>query len=110
SRHAALAGVYVAQIYWIVIGFLIAMLIASIDYRHLSRLAPALYAFGLLTLALVLALGGDVRGASRWLHFGSLTFQPSELMKPLVVLMVARHVQNDAKTEARNLIDLFVPF
>jgi rod shape determining protein RodA len=110
SQNSALAGVYVTQIYWIVIGFLFAMLIASIDYRHLGRLAPVLYAFGLLTLALVFALAGDVRGASRWLRFGSFTFQPSEFMKPLVVLMVARHVQNDAKTEARTLFDLIMPF
>lgn len=110
SQHSALAGVYVTQIYWIVIGFLFATLISVIDYRHLSRLAPVLYAGGLLTLALVFAIAGDVRGASRWLRFGSFTFQPSEFMKPLVVLMVARHVQNDAKTEARTLLDLFIPF
>ncbi len=110
SQNSALAGVYVTQIYWIVIGFLFAMLISAIDYRHLGRLAPVLYGGGLLSLALVFALAGDVRGAMRWLRFGSFTFQPSEFMKPLVVLMVARHVQNDSKTEARTLIDLVIPF
>ena len=110
TRHAALAGVYVSQIYWIVIGFLFAMLLAAIDYRHLARVAPLLYGGGLLTLALVFVLAGDVRGATRWLRFGSFTFQPSEFMKPLVVLMVARHVQNDARTEARTLFDLLIPF
>lgn len=110
AAHSALAGVYVTQIYWIVIGFLFAMLVAAIDYRHLGRLAPVLYAGGLVSLALVFAIAGDVRGATRWLRFGSFTFQPSEFMKPLVVLMVARHVQNDAKTEARTLFDLFIPF
>lgn len=110
SRHAALAGVYVSQIYWIVIGFLFATLLALIDYRHLGRIAPLLYVGGLVSLALLFAIAGDVRGATRWLSFGSFTFQPSEFMKPLVVLMVARHVQNDSKTEAKTLIDLFVPF
>jgi rod shape determining protein RodA len=110
SRHAALADVYVSQIYWIVIGFLFAMLLSAIDYRHLARIAPVLYAGGLLSLALLFVLAGDVRGATRWLRFGSFTFQPSEFMKPLVVLMVARHVQNDSKTEAKTLFDLLVPF
>lgn len=110
AQNSAIAGVYVAQIYWIVIGFLFAMLISAIDYRHLGRLAPVLYVGGLLALALVFVLSGDVRGAQRWLRFGSFTFQPSEFMKPLVVLMVARHIQNDSKTEARTLIDLVVPF
>lgn len=110
SQHAALAGVYVTQIYWIVIGFLFAMLLAAIDYRHLGRLAPVLYVGGLISLGLLFAIAGDIRGATRWLRFGSMTFQPSEFMKPLVVLMVARHIQNDSKTEARSLFDLIVPF
>ncbi len=109
-ENAALAGVYVSQIYWIVIGFLFAMLVSAIDYRHWGRIAPVLYAGGLLFLALLFVVSGDVRGATRWLRFGSFTFQPSEFMKPLVVLMVARHVQNDAKTEARTLFDLIIPF
>lgn len=110
SENSAIAGVYVTQIYWIVIGFLFAMLLSAIDYRHLARFAPVLYAGGLVFLALLFAISGDVRGATRWLKFGTFTFQPSEFMKPLVVLMVARHIQNDSKTEARTLIDLVVPF
>ena len=86
------------------------MLLSAIDYRHLARFAPVLYAGGLVSLALLFAISGDVRGATRWLKFGTFTFQPSEFMKPLVVLMVARHIQNDSKTEARTLIDLVVPF
>ena len=89
SRHAALADVYVTQIYWIVIGFLVAMLLAAIDYRHLERIAPVLYIGGLLSLALLFVVGGEgIRGANRWLKLGSFSFQPSDTMKPLVALMI----------------------
>jgi rod shape determining protein RodA len=110
SQRAGLADIYVTQIYWFVVGFLLAMLIAAIDYRHLERLAPVLYGGGLLVLLLVFVLATDVRGSSRWLRLGSFTFQPSEFMKPLVVLMVARYIHGDHRTEARGLFDLFVPF
>ncbi len=115
SRHAALAGIYVNQIYWIVIGLLFAMLAAAIDYRHLERTAPVMYGAGMLLLILLFVMSaGDadatVRGANRWLRFGSFAFQPSEFMKPLVALMVARHIQNDHRTEARTLVDLIIPF
>lgn len=109
AQRGALADVYVTQIYWIVIGFLLAMLVATIDYRHFERLAPILYVAGLLMLALVFVLATDVRGSARWIRLGSFNFQPSEFMKPLVVLMVARHVQNDTKTEPRGFIDLVIP-
>src|SRR5690606_8432587 len=115
SRHAGLADIYVNQIYWIVIGLLFAVLAAAIDYRHLERTAPVMYGAGMLMLVLLFVMGaGDadsvVRGANRWIRFGSFAFQPSEFMKPLVVLMVARHIQNDHRTEARTLVDLIIPF
>lgn len=109
SQRSGLADVYVTQIYWIVVGFLLSMLIAAIDYRHLERFAPVLYVSGLLALALIFVLATDVRGSSRWIRIGSFNFQPSEFMKPMVVLMVARYIQNDARLESRGLIDLIVP-
>lgn len=109
SSRGALADVYVTQIYWIVVGLLTAMLVAAIDYRHFERIAPALYIGGLLLLCLVFVLATDVRGSSRWIRLGAFTFQPSEFMKPPIVLMVARYIQNDSKVEARTLVDLVVP-
>lgn len=109
SQRAGLADIYVSQIYWIVVGLMFGMLMAAIDYRHLERLAPILYGSGLLMLALVFVFATDVRGSQRWIRLGSFALQPSEFMKPLVALMVARYLQNDAKTEERTLVDLIQP-
>lgn len=109
DRRAALADVYVTQIYWFVAGFMLALPVAAMDYRHYERVTPLLYGGGLLVLILVFVLATDVRGSSRWLRVGSFTFQPSEFMKPLVALMVARYIHNDHKTESRDLIDLVFP-
>ena len=109
GQRAHLADIYVSQIYWIAVGVMLAFLVAAIDYRHFERLATVLYMGGLIALGLVFVFGADIRGASRWIQLGSFSFQPSEFMKIVVILMVARHLHNDPKTEPRTLIDLMVP-
>src|SRR4051794_20718378 len=56
ESRAKLADIYVSQIYWIVVGALIAILIAPIDYRHYERIAPVLYAGRMVSLGLVFIL------------------------------------------------------
>jgi rod shape determining protein RodA len=110
-RAASLADLYVLQIYWIVVGVLFGVLAAAIDYRHFERLATVFYLAGLVLLGLVFVLASNVRGSTRWLEIkgAELTFQPSEFMKVLVVLVIAKHLHNDQKTEPRTLIDLAIP-
>lgn len=108
-RHSGLAEIYISQIYWIVIGLLFGTFVAAIDYRHYERLAMVAYAGGLASLGLVFAIGTGVRGGLRWIQLGPLTFQPSEFMKILVVLVVAKFMHNDSKTEPRTLLELLIP-
>ena len=108
-QKARLADIYVSQIYWIVVGTLLAILAAAIDYRHFERLAILSYCAGLVALGLVFILGGDIRGARRWIEIGSFQFQPSEFMKIVLILAIARLLHNDPKTEPRTLLDLAKP-
>ncbi len=109
ARRSGLADIYVSQIYWIVVGILLGFLAAIIDYRHFERMAYVLYAGGLVALGLVFVLGADIRGSSRWIQIGGFSFQPSEFMKILVILVVAKYLHNDPKTEPRTLMDLAPP-
>jgi rod shape determining protein RodA len=106
GKRAGLADIYVSQVYWIVVGGLLAIATAVIDYRHFERLAYFVYVGGIVSLGLVFVLGADIRGSSRWIQLGSFTFQPSEFMKILVVLAVAKYLHDDARTEPRTLFDL----
>jgi len=106
ESRARLADIYVSQIYWIVVGAMLAILVAAIDYRHYERLAPVLYAGGMVSLGLVFILGRDIRGSSRWIQLGSFAFQPSEFMKIFLILMIAKFVHNDSRTEPRTLLDM----
>lgn len=109
AARARLADVYVSQIYWVVVGSLLAILAAAVDYRHFERLSTFFYAGALISLGLVFILGSDIRGSSRWIELGSFAFQPSEFMKIVIILVVARFVHNDPKLEPRTLVDLAPP-
>jgi cell division protein FtsW len=70
----------------------IALAVASLwDYHSLARQWRwfLLIALALLLAVLIPGVGERINGARRWFRIGSLTFQPSELAKPLLVLAIA---------------------
>src|SRR5207245_10140938 len=81
-------SVVVRQGLWFAVGLTVMVLLASLDYRRLVRAAPALYLLGLAGLAAVFLLGRTVSGARRWIVFGPMSIQPSELFKICLVLIV----------------------
>jgi rod shape determining protein RodA len=90
------------------LGFALVLMwiVANLSPQQLARAALPLYAASLLLLVAV-ALGGTiVNGARRWLNFGVGRFQPSELMKIALPLMLAWYFQ---KREGRvRLLDFMV--
>jgi rod shape determining protein RodA len=105
----AFREIYLQQFYWIVLGGIIASVVAAIDYRHYERLGYAAYGFGIVLLVLVFILGRDIRGSSRWINIGSFSFQPSEFMKLFLIIALAKYLHDDPKSEGRTLKDLVVP-
>ncbi|MFZ4703998.1 MAG: FtsW/RodA/SpoVE family cell cycle protein, partial [Candidatus Methylumidiphilus sp.] len=63
--------------------------IAQIHPRHLRLYSPALYLVGVLLLAAVLIFGETSLGATRWLNLGVVRFQPSEMVKLTMPMMIA---------------------
>ncbi|MFQ5828649.1 MAG: rod shape-determining protein RodA [Candidatus Methylomirabilia bacterium] len=74
------------QLAWAGIGLLALLLVASLDYRHLIRAAPALYVGGVGLLLAVSVVGRTVSGARRWIPLGPVSVQPSELFKLIFIL------------------------
>ena len=72
-------------------------LLSLLDPQLYRRYWRQLYAALLLLLLLVIPLGTEVRGSQRWIGVGSMTFQPSELGKLLVVLTVAAFLAERAR-------------
>jgi rod shape determining protein RodA len=70
-------------------GFAILFLVAQVRPEDLRRAAPVLFAVGVLLLVAVLGFGIVSKGARRWLGVGALSFQPSEIMKLALPMMLA---------------------
>jgi rod shape determining protein RodA len=69
-------------------GLVVMLVISQVPPRVLRAWAPWLYGIGVVMLLATLVLGVG-RSTQRWLDFGILRFQPSELMKVAVPMMVA---------------------
>ncbi len=69
-------------------------IIAQLRTQWLERWTPWLYSVGLLLLIAVLAVGDIGKGAQRWLDLGLVRFQPSEMMKLAVPMMVAWYLSD----------------
>lgn len=68
------------------------VLIAQIPPQYLLRWTPWLFGAGVALLVAVLAVGDIGKGAQRWLDLGILRFQPSEMLKLTVPMMLAWHL------------------
>ena len=84
------------QIRNFVVGFATLLVVAQIRLDTLQRWAPTLYLGALLLLLLVPFFGVGAKGAQRWLSLGFIRFQPSEIMKIAMPLMVAAWVVRHA--------------
>jgi rod shape determining protein RodA len=71
------------------IAFTVMFVLAQIPLHHIERWVPWLFGVTLALLFGVLLFGETGKGAQRWLDIGLLRFQPSEMMKLAVPLMVA---------------------
>jgi rod shape determining protein RodA len=78
-----------AHLVRLAIGFLVMFALAQMRPDNLERWTPYLFGAGLALLAAVMAVGVIGKGAQRWLSLGFVRFQPSEIMKLAVPMMVA---------------------
>ncbi len=76
---------------WAGIGLMVMLIVQRIDYHRWRRLAPfaLLVTFGLLVAVLIPGVGVNANGATRWLGYGPLVFQPSEVAKLGLLLFSA---------------------
>jgi rod shape determining protein RodA len=105
----ALSELYIQQIYWLTLGAGAAVLVVAIDYRNFERWGWYGYAAGNLLLVMVFLLAPEIRGSQRWIRIGSFSLQPSELMKVILIVALAKYLHNDSKTDGRTLKDLVIP-
>ena len=82
------------QLLWLGIGLCLAFIISQSDMRFFrdSRYVVLSYLCSLALLVLVLLVGKTVKGSQSWFSFGSFSFQPTDIVKLLVIIVLAKYL------------------
>ena len=85
------ASLMKGQLVGLILGLIIVAIVSVIDYHFICQFCVVYYIVGiLLTLAVHTPLGTDSKtGAYRWIKLGPITFQPTELMKIILIITLA---------------------
>ncbi|MBI5452140.1 rod shape-determining protein RodA, partial [Candidatus Gottesmanbacteria bacterium] len=96
------------QLIFFVIGFALYLIFSSLDYRLWKRFNWVFYIFSLLFLISAF-FGVKVRGASRWIDIAGINLQPSELIKPLFILVIVSFLVKEARQGRLKSLLMFLP-
>jgi cell division protein FtsW len=100
------------QVIWLGIGLSVCTVAALIDYHFWQRTWWIWFGLALITLALCFVphVGMRINGSRRWVGFGPVTFQPSEIAKVAVVFFLAWWFARLEKGSGRIVQGFVIPF
>lgn len=99
------------QLFNITVGLIGMFVAVKIDYRVWGRLYIPLFLLGVALMLIVMAtgLGDSAGGSQRWIQLGSIRFQPSDVMKLSMLVLLCRMLA-DKKGDFRSFVEDFVPY
>jgi cell division protein FtsW len=82
---------FIRQLIWLWVGLIGFNFLVRLPIEKLLKIAPwmILLVLGLILITLIPGLGANINGATRWIKIGPILLQPSEFMKPFLVLQGA---------------------
>lgn len=98
ERYGSAYEFLTRQLIWAVAGLLVMIVAMKVDYKYLRHPAVVFLLLGTTTLLLISVFFLDrTHGTHRWFHLGPISFQPSELAKPALILFLAWFLENKTK-------------
>jgi rod shape determining protein RodA len=91
TEHTKFAGSHVKQVYWVLGGVGMMFLMSLVSYQALLDRVHWFYIAGVAALMAVLVFGTRALGAKRWIKIGGTHFQPSEWVKLILILAMAKY-------------------
>ena len=92
TLHTKFVGFETKQIFWLIGGLAAMFLFSLINYHRLLEAVHWVYGFCLVSLVAVLIFGTKVMGGRRWIKLpGGIHFQPSEWVKVVLIVAMARY-------------------
>jgi len=102
-------ALYIKQLVWFGMGLMVMVACFTFNYRTLDRWAFFIFGFCILLLIAVLFFGKYVGGSRRWLNFGIVSLQPSELVKIALIIVLARYYSRNVSPKGLTLRQLVTP-
>ncbi|MGO4693331.1 FtsW/RodA/SpoVE family cell cycle protein [Paenibacillus sp. 2TAB26] len=109
ANNPKYAGYEIKQLKFYGLGFFVAIAATLFDYRIVLKSWHVLYGIGVILLILVYFFGAVINGARGWFQFGSLSFQPAEMVKIILIIGIAYIMgrrQGDRLTFTQDLLPI----
>ena len=90
-----LDGLPQKQMQYLVIGLAVIVIISLIDYHYLAPLSPFMYLTIVVLLIFIFAVGNQAFGSRRWFAVGGINVQPSELARPVLIMVLANYFEQN---------------
>ena len=101
--------IYLKQIEWNIYGMILMIFLCVLDYRNLERPAYLVYGIFVLLLLSVLISGRVISGSQRWISIAGMNMQPSELIKVVLVITLARYFDDQRDKNEMGFRALAIP-
>jgi rod shape determining protein RodA len=103
-------GLYKTQLLWFVLSWVVGIVVSFIQPKNYFRLAYPSYLVSVILLIVVLVVGHSALGGQRWIGFGPVRFQPSEVTKIAMVFVLARWYSKASPDQEIGFRELIIPF
>jgi rod shape determining protein RodA len=97
-----------SQFIFLIISLLAFLFFSQANYKILNNYSKPIYIISLILLALVLFLGIEARGSTRWVELLGFRAQFSEILKPFLAISLASYLSNKKIFNFKSLIEAFV--
>lgn len=109
NTFGASEKLFISHAVKVIFGLIILIAFAKIDYHIWAKISKPVLILSIGLLFVVLLVGTSMKGASRWISLGPISFQPSELVKFALVLHFAKML-NDKQDRIKDFQSGFLPF
>ena len=109
SDSSSIENFFSKQLIFVIFSFSICLILILLDINFYFKYASIIYIIILFSLILVLIFGKEINGAKSWFNFIGFSLQPSEIMKPVTALAIAKYLSN-VHSDIKNLKIQFYSF
>jgi rod shape determining protein RodA len=106
SLYSISSNLFPNYFIYILLAFIGFIFFSQVDFEIIGAFSGLLYIFSVIALCIPLIIGEVTRGAVRWIPVGSITIQPSEIVKPFLILFFAYFLASQSLNPKRFFISL----